>query len=65
MITLPGLVVVHSVNVSSTATLCTGVMPEVCTCVCACVCGCVHAFVLVLGNISIVIAINLLISLVS
>ena len=30
VVTLPGFMVVHSINVSSTATLCSGVIYEVC-----------------------------------
>ena len=34
VVTLPGLMVVHSINVSSSAALCSGVMSEVCLYMC-------------------------------
>ena len=37
VVTLPGLMVVHSIDVSSSATLCCGAMSEVCICVCVCI----------------------------
>ena len=51
VVTLPGLMVVHSIDVSSSTTLCSGVMSEVCirVCVCVCVCVCMYMKHILIG----------------